>query len=222
MEVKQAITQRTSCRAFLDKEPAKELLEAILKQANQSPSFMNTQPWEVYLVRGARKEKLAKRLHDEALAASPHAADFPLPAGWPAPHETRMKEHRSRRFSFLGIDPDREPAKVAEAMRRNFIFFGAPVALVIALDRTLTSWSVFDLGLFVQSILLAAHGEGLGACPQAMPTVYSKTIREELGLKENLSVALVISLGFPDPEARINKYRSLRRNLEDFTTWVGF
>lgn len=222
MDVGQALLTRSSSRAFIKKDVSKEILEKILVQANQSPSFMNTQPWEVYLVAGAKKEQLASKLYALSVAGHPPAPDFPLPSSWPPGPEGRMKEHRRRRFSFLGIDPDGEPERVTESMRRNFLFFEAPCAVIIALDKTLTSWSIFDLGLFVQSLLLAAHGAGLGACPQAMPTIYAQTIREELAMPENMAVSLVVSIGYPDVDAQINKYRSLRRSLDEFTHWLGF
>lgn len=183
---------------------------------------MNTQPWEVYLVVGDKKDRLAEKLFAAASAGAPLAPDLPFPAQWPAPHDSRMKAHRLRRFQSLNIDPDREPEKVKESYLRNFRFFNAPCIAVFGFAKALNSWSIFDMGLFVQSFLLTAYDEGLGACPQAMPTAYADIIKEELEIPGDINLVLVVSLGYPDHDAQANKYRSLRRGLEEFTHWHGF
>jgi len=81
---------------------------------------------------------------------------------------------------------------------------------------------VGDCGAFVHGFLLAAHAEGLGACPQAMPTGYPDAIRAELGIADNLAIVLCISVGYPDLEMPLNQYRSLRQEVSEYTRWYGF
>jgi len=111
---------------------------------------------------------------------------------------------------------------VVASYRNNFKLFDAPCAIFIAMDKTLTPWSVFDCGAFVHGFLLAAHAEGLGACPQAMPTGYPDAIRAELGIAGNLAIILCISLGYPDLGMPLNQYRSLRRDIGEYIRWFGF
>ena len=87
------------------------------------------------------------------------------------------------------------------------------------MDRTLTSWSIFDLGLFAQSIVLAAHSFGLGSCLQAMLAIYPDAVREFLGIPREKLLVIGISLGYPDFEDRINAYQSGRVGLDDFVRW---
>jgi len=76
-----------------------------------------------------------------------------------------------RRHKALGIDPDKEQDKGGRLLPKITSSSSMPHApIFIAMDKTLTPWSVFDCGAFVHGFLLAAHAEGLGACPQAMPT----------------------------------------------------
>jgi len=56
MDIFQCIEGRKSYRAFTQKKVEKGVLEKILRAANRSPSYRNTQPWEVFVVAGERKE----------------------------------------------------------------------------------------------------------------------------------------------------------------------
>ena len=50
-------------------------------------------------------------------------------------------------------------------MQRNFSLFGAPAVAWLCLDRALSPWSLFDLGTFAQSLMLAATELGLDSVP---------------------------------------------------------
>jgi len=221
MDFFRCIDERRSCRAFFPKEVEKKVLEKILKSANRSPSYMNSQPWEVFVVRGAQKEALAKKIFAQASAGIPPTPDFSFPKEWPEAPGRRTKEHRLRRFRALGVDPE-DTEQIRESYLKNFQFFDAPCVVFIGMERVLTSWSIFDLGLFVQGFLLSAQAEGLGGCPQASVTAYPDVIREELKMPPTIALILAIPLGYPDPAARANQYLSMRREIEEFVRWNGF
>ena len=218
MEFFQCIERRRSYRAFLPKGIDKGVLERILKAANRSPSYMNSQPWEVFVISGAKKDGLAQRLYDEASAGIEPAPDLPFVKEWPKAVEQRVIETRLRRFEALGIDPD-DKGQVQEIYYRNFRFFDAPCVIFVGMERSLAVWSVFDLGLFVHGLLLCLEAEDLGGCPQAMPTAYPEIIREELHIPGTISLILALSIGYPDPEAPVNQYHTTRRNAEEFVRW---
>ena len=218
MDFFQALEKRVSVRAFLPKKVDKALLEKFLKAASHSPSYMNTQPWEVFVVMGEKKEALGAELFSAAQEDQPRRPDFSFPTAWPQAPEKRSTTHRLRRFDALGIDPN-DQVKIRAGYLRNFQFFGAPCGIFIGMDKALTSWSMFDLGLFVHGFLLALYAEGLGSCPQAMLTAYPDIVRKHLGISDNTKIAIGISLGYSNNNAAANKYRSQRMDIKEFVHW---
>ena len=56
--VSEAIKKRHSARAFTDSEGDLETVKNIIQIAKQSPSGVNTQPWNVYVLSGDARDKL--------------------------------------------------------------------------------------------------------------------------------------------------------------------
>ena len=56
--VSEAIKKRHSARAFLDKDVDIEIVKNIIEIAKQSPSGVNTQPWNIYVLSGDARNKL--------------------------------------------------------------------------------------------------------------------------------------------------------------------
>ena len=218
MELLEGIETRRSFRAFRSTPIPEETIRKILEAASRSPSYTNTQPWEVAVISGKKKDELARILRDLAKSDVTPNPDLPLPKTWPPELERRSKEHSTRRFKALGIEREDEQQR-KELRLRNFEFYGAPCVLFLFMDSALTSWSVFDMGLFSQSILLAAHSFGIGSCLQAMLAIYPDAVREFLGIPKMKQLIIGISIGYPDVEARINTYRSTRASLNDFVQW---
>ena len=60
MELRDAIEQRRSVRAYLHKPVPKEVLTRILTIATRAPSTKNTQPWHFYVVTEEPLEQLRR------------------------------------------------------------------------------------------------------------------------------------------------------------------
>jgi len=218
MELLQGIESRRSIRGFKNTPVSEDTIRKILHAASRSPSYTNTQPWEVAVVTGKKRDELSKILYDLADSGVPGKPDMPTPTNWPPELERRAKEHGARRFSALEIG--REDAKLRKELRlTNFQFFGAPCALFLFMDSTLGPWSTFDMGLFAQSLGLAAHDLGLGICLQAALANYPDAVRESLDLPKTKKLVVGVSLGYPDPDAKLNAYRSTRMSVNDFVRW---
>lgn len=59
VNVLDAIKQRSSTRAFLDKLVSKEVVASVLDYARFSPSGANLQPWQVAVLMGKSKKTLS-------------------------------------------------------------------------------------------------------------------------------------------------------------------
>lgn len=218
MELVQGIETRRSIRGFKSTPIPEETIRKILQVAGRSPSYTNTQPWEVAVVTGKKRDELSKILYDLANSGAPRNSDMPAPATWPAELERRAKEHGARRFRALAIE--RDDAELRKEMRlMNFRFFGAPCAMFLFMDSMLGPWSTLDMGLFAQSLALAAHGSGLGTCLQAALANYPDAVRDFLGLPKTKKLIVGVSLGYPDPTAKLNAYHSSRISVDEFARW---
>lgn len=74
--VRAAIDSRMSVRAFLPTPVPRETLESVLALARRAPSGTNAQPWQVYVLQGASRDELVRKVcaaHD-AVHADPALA----------------------------------------------------------------------------------------------------------------------------------------------------
>ena len=218
METLQGIKTRMSVRGFKRRPVTKALLKKILEAAANSPSYTNTQPWEVAVVSGRKKDELSRKLLNLARTNAPITPDLSTPKLWPPAMAERSKLHGARRLGTLGVSRDDERAR--EGLRlMNFEFYAAPCALFLFMDGSLGEWSIFDMGLFTENLILAAHSFGIGSCLQASVINYAAEIKKLLKIDKTKRLIIGISLGYPDEKARLNAYRSLKLKPDEFTKW---
>jgi nitroreductase len=219
VDVSTAIKDRKSVRAYLDKPVAKETVDAILDTARWTPSGVNTQPWQVEVVSGASKQRITDAilaLRGQGVAENPDYTYYP--AEWREPYKARRKGSGLALYGALGIGrEDRD--KMVEAKNNNYRFFGAPVGMFFFMDKDMGMGSWIDMGMFVQSVMLAARAHGLDSCPQASLAEYPDVVREQLGVNADKLLVCGLSLGYADPEAAVNRYRTEREPVDGFTHW---
>jgi nitroreductase len=78
-------------------------------------------------------------------------------------------------------------------------------------------WS--DVGMYMQTVMLLAREEGLHTCPQEAWSMMSKTIKEFTGIPDDFIVFSGLAMGYLDESAPINKWRTERAPLEEFSTF---
>ncbi len=219
MDTLECIKTRRSIRAFKGRPIGKSVMKKILEAAKNSPSYTNTQPWEVVVVSGDKKNELSQKLLQLAKTHAPTGTDLPVPKDWPPPLNERAQQHGARRLSTLGVA--RDDLEAREKLRlMNFEFYGAPCVVFLFMDASLSEYSIFDMALFAQTLILAAHSLGVESCLQASIASYSAEIKRFLGVAENKKLVIGISLGYPDDKAKLNSYRPIKMKPDEFTRWV--
>lgn len=221
MNVIDAIESRRSIRAFTSEPVSKDVLLKIVAAANWAPSWADTQPWEVFVAGGEPLARIRERFLARSEAGVAPANDIPRPTDWPPGPRQRMVDFVEDRCAALGVVPGDETHRAA-SMRRNFEFFGAPAVAFLCLHKDLTPWSYFDMGLYAQSLMLAAMEYSVGSVIAVNFAAYPDIIREELGVPEEYAVMIGIALGYQDPGSVENQCRSIRRPVEDAVTFRGF
>jgi nitroreductase len=143
------------------------------------------------------------------------------PAGLQEPWRQRRGDCGENMYARLGIARDDKAARFAQGAK-NMAFFGAPVGLIITMDRSLSESQMMDVGMFMQSIMLLAKERGLATCPQAAWQMWSDTIRENLELDSEEMIMAGMSLGYADEVDPGADIRQPRLPLDKFATFRGF
>lgn len=196
MEAINCITTRSSVRKFSQDPVTEDVIREIVGAAQWSPSFKNSQPWEVVALSGSRKDALTAMLIELLDKKAESTPDLPAPKGWPESISLRIKELMAKRSAMAGFDLN-SPESVLRSKKANFRFYGAPCGLFILQDASLGEWSILDAGMFVQSLMLAAHAKGLATVPQAYLADYARETKKFLDIPDNKRLLLGISIGYP-------------------------
>lgn len=219
MEAIECIKGRMSIRAYRSEPVPRKVLESIIESALWSPSYKNTQPWEVMIVSGKKKDALSEMLIGLLEKGEPPCPDIPEPTEWPALNQQRIEQLYRMRQEKMGIDL-KDPEVIRKSKIANFRFYGAPHVIYLYQDASLPLWSLFDLGLFAQSLMLSAYAMGVATVPQAFATDYAKYIKEFLGIPESKRLVLGISAGYPDWSSPANQFRPERAPIDEILKWV--
>ena len=219
MNVTDALKQRISTRAFLSKPLPETLVREILDVARWSPSGGNLQPWQVIAVSGAAQQAVIQR-------AKKYPGMFPAEDGERPVYPANLWEpYRSRRFkigedlyALLGI-PRGDKAGRLKQLARNFEFFGAPVGLFFVIDERMGHGQWAHLGMFMQSIALAAQERGVASCFQEFWGSLRKTLKTHFELGEHEMLYCGMALGYADDTAPVNKLRSERASVDEFASF---
>ncbi len=170
----EAIRTRQSIRAFLpDKPVPRATVEEILRVAARAPSGTNIQPWKVHVLAGAKKAELTRRIlaaFDDPEEAKKHTREYAYyPEKWVSPYVDRRRKIGWDMYGLLGIGKG-DFAKTHAQHARNYMFFDAPVGMMITMDRIMERGSLIDVGMFLQSLMVAARARWSAGCRSATRT----------------------------------------------------
>ena len=208
MNVIEALENRRSIRAFQEKPIANDQLIAIMEAANHTPSWANSQPWEVFIATG---ETLSRIKAGFAECYANHVTANPE-----TPRPTAWSDAAIKRREQLQPDMRRDCGDaVAQFGVLNQTMFGAPTVIYLCMDEVLSQWSLYDIGAYSQSLMLAALEYGLGTIPAMTLTLFPEILHRELQIPGNLKVTIGIAIGYTDQDNAINKFKSARTPVSE-------
>lgn len=223
MNVSEAIASRYSTRAFLDRPVSRQTIVSILDRARRAPSGGNLQPWLVYVLTGSVLEDFKALVQSRReLFPKGEGGEYPVyPPNLKEPYRSRRYKCGEDLYASVQIPREDKTARLAQ-YAKNLEFFGAPVAMFFALDRIMGPNQWAHLGMFMQNIMLLAREEGLHTCAQEVWGRWHKTVGEFLELPDELMLYCGMAIGYADESAAINRWRTDRVPVEEFTQFRGF
>ena len=220
MELQEAVLGRRSIRQFLPKPVPEELIKDLIAKSLWSPSWGNTQPWEIVVGAGESLAEFTKKNKAAFLEGKSSATDIPMPQVWPDRNKLRYKKLGKSVLGALAIPREDQQARM-DHFAWMFTLFDAPAMVIFTLDKTLLlEYAMLDVGLILQTFCLMAHDKGLGTCVLAVSVMYPEIAREVFSIPATKRLVIGAALGWPDTEAPVNSFKRNRGQLEEFVRWV--
>jgi nitroreductase len=220
MELREAVRNRRSIRCFLPEPVPEETIQELISDALWSPSWANTQPWDIVVVTGERLERF-KRANKEALLTGKTALpDIPIPKKWPDALKQRHLELGKSLFGALSIERDDEEGRL-NYYAQMYYLFDAPALILFLIDKELSlEYAMLDVGIFLQTFFLLAYNKGLGTCTFAGTVHCPEVVHKHFDIPENKLLVIGAALGWPDTTVPINNFVRKRGKLEEFVRWL--
>ncbi|MEH7520971.1 nitroreductase [Priestia megaterium] len=215
----EVVRSRQSVRQFLSTPVEETVIRQILEDAQCTPSNCNTQPWNVHIVSGDKKKELSKALM-RANEEGNHTPDFTFDMNsFYERYAERKSEHGKTVYESQGIARGDYKGRQQSAAQ-NYNFFNAPHAAFLFMPSFGDNVRVAsDIGMYGQSFLLALEARGIGGIPQTALGFFADTVRDVLGVSDDLKLLFGISFGYPDKRAAVNSFRMGRDPIENSVTF---
>ncbi len=222
MNVLEAIRTRKSVRGYKPDPVSKEVIRKILETATRAPSAMNTQPWQITVLAGKVLDEI-RRENTKALQEGRRSGQEIIRVPFAGIYRKRQVDLAIQIFQLMGIGRE-DKAKRTEWMMRGFRYFDAPAAIILSLEKSLTTsiLSLCDIGVLCQSICLTALEFGLATCIEDQGILFPEVLRKLAGVPESIVPVMCIAIGYPDWDFPANKVATARESLENNTRWCGF
>ena len=219
MELQEAVLGRRSIRQFLPKPVSEEMIKDLIAKSLWSPSWGNTQPWEIVVGAGKSLAEFKKKNRSALLEGRQSTTDIPMPQVFPDRHRLRYKELGKSVLGALEIAREDKQARI-DHFARMFALFDAPAVVIFSVEKTLLlEYAMLDVGLILQTFCLLAHDKGLGTCILAAAVTYPEIVREIFSIPETKRLVMGAAIGWPDKNAPVNSFERNRVDQEECVKW---
>ncbi len=219
MSVIDALSNRYSCRRFKQDEVPIDLIHKILTAAQKTPSWCNTQPWDVHVVSGEALRTLSEKLEKQAASGATPNPDFSFPERYEGDYRDRRKVCGLQLYKSVGIEKG-DAERTRDQALENFRFFAAPHVMFLTVPSELGVYGAVDCGLYVSSFMLVANELGVATIAQAALASYPDVVRDALNIGKERYLVCGISFGFEDTTHPINGYRTERESIASVVKFI--
>ena len=213
--VTEAMMSRITVRDFLDKPVPDDVLKGIFDTARRTPSGGNLQPWRVHVMTGSKLDGFREECLAKLMKGDMEQMTFPpYPSPLWEPQRTWRYKLGEDMYSLVGIPREDKPARLMW-LANNVKFFGAPVGIIITGNKALEMPQYLDVGIYLQTLMLLAREAGLHTAPQGWWRSWPDTARKHLDFPDDEHVLVGMSLGYGNPDAKVNDLWADRAELDE-------
>ena len=211
------------CAEKVELPQLKQVLMELLELSIRSPSSINIQPWEFYIISGDALNELKSAYLKEFRLGRKADPEIPVvPKGGSSQLQGVFRERQVKLakqiFKIMNIGKG-DSAKQQKWNEKMMRFYDAPAVIVIVVDKTLQgSWPILDTGLVLQNIVLAAQEYGLGTCIMRVIVDYPEQLRKIAKIPETKRIVIGLSIGYPDNDHPVNQLKTDREEIEKIVT----
>ena len=219
----EAMSTLRAVRRLRTTEVPEDVLGRVLQAATWAPSGGNVQPWKVDVLTGGALKQLTMSVQTFVQnSGGKSEPEFPTyPKKLTDPYHSRRANCGEVMYEALGIAREDKMSRIMQTMK-NYDFFGAPIGIILSMEREMGQPQCLDIGIYMQSIMLLAKERGLDTCPQVSWTVFPQPVREALGLGDDMKIMAGISLGYKADDQAVNEINQERCALDDYISFRGF
>lgn len=189
MDVLEAIESRKSIGKVKQEPVDKEIIEQILELGTRAPNHHHTEPWRFFVMTGDGRNVLGEAYTDIALEKVNELSE----------------EEKARVGKTQHAKACRAPVVIAVA-----VSFNRDDEIQKKEDRAATHAAI-------ENMLLAAHGQGLGAIWRSGAPVYHPRMKQAFNLGEQEELVGLVFMGYPD----LQPVRQPRKPISEVTTWLS-
>ncbi|MDC1311761.1 nitroreductase [Burkholderiales bacterium] len=220
MNVKTSLDDRFSCRKFKVESLEDALIKNLLRGAQKTASWCNTQPWALDIVSGVALDALSDSLVECARRGDAPNPDIDFPEEYVGVFKDRRKVCGLQLYEAVGIQRG-DVEKTQEQLLENFRFFGAPHVVFISTPIDLGLYGALDCGLYISSFMLLAQESGIHTIAQAAVASYPDIVRQHLSIESSRNLLCGISFGYGDDSHPVNSYRTEREEIENVANFYS-
>jgi nitroreductase len=210
--------RRHSCRSFRSEPVTREIVLRMLRTAQRTASWCNSQSWQVHIVTGARLRTLLSALSVRAQSGALPAPELEWPK-YKGVYQARRRECGWALYQAVGVAPGDRQASATQS-QQNFRCFGAPHLAIVTSEAALGTHGVMDCGAWVANFMLAATALGVATIAQASIASWPDVLRQHLDIGVERRIVCGVSFGFENVDHPANGFRTTRAPMEDVVRWV--